>query len=1504
MSATKQFNPKVKKIGRVPSPAIPAIPPSPPAPPVPPVLSVPTPNRGISFFAAKHFDYQLGCDVHTYEPPPPAPPLPLVPIPTPHISTVFDPFDYLPTIHVSPDNPVLKAAGSAMGAMDSALSAIGASTRAPVEEAPPAEEEAPEETPTEPIPIPLGATVEVNGVKRATAGTMGISAHIPILPAIPTPFLLAAGGMQLDDELFMGCRTVLTDGEPFAHITMPVLSCSIVGMVPPLRLKKLLKPIPRSLVLPTTFNLALFTNVLVGWPPTISFTAMLFRLGMKGLGKALKGIGKGLKGIGKSFQRVAFNTIGRKLKLPPPLCRIFYGHPVDIRDGSVMVANVDFEIPGRLPLVWVRNYSSTEERVGVCGRSWDTPADLRLTLSSDGSANFLGPDQVALFPRLPASNRGHVLDLFNGARLLRKPAQWMVQTKDGLRYMFARDPQAPVGAPVRDVVLPIERIEDACGNHWHFERRDGRLARIVEGAAGSPGRVIEVQSTQEGLIKVLTLTDPATSTPHRLVTYRYTRGDLEAAIDELGAAHCFAYVEHHMVRDTNRMGLSFHYAYDERWRVVHTWGDGGLYDYRFAYDERLRQTEITDSSGHATVVTFDENNLPLCEVDPLGGVTIYEYDDAGRTVAIIAPEGLRTCFDYDTHGNLLKTTLPDGSSVSTAYNEDHKPVNMTDPEGGEWCQEWDVRGNLTRQTTPSGATTLYEYTGQGDLLHVTDPTGQRTTLDYDSLGFITGLTDAMGQRAQFQHDTFGNLLVKQLANGDTTYYRYDSKNRLLESVLSDLKRIKCSYDAEDNLTRYLDEAGRETLFTYYRKSLQSRTDPDGSKVEYHYDAKEQLIGVSNQKGQRWHLKRDATGKLIEEIDYWGQSRQYDYDPVGHLTRTTDPLGQILTITCDKLGRITKKQASDEDTETYLYNKRGQLIEAKNQFSKIERKYNKDGQLIKEKQKQTDVDANMDYRYNPAGQLIEQTQQFSHQQHKEARFKQTQKYTYNVLGRPVSVQIDDHEPIRFTFDAIGRLTKQHLSEHLTQHYKYNTMGQLTNQASVFRGQLQTRIDYDYDNAGNLIRRNDSRLGIDQYRYDLLGQITAHADPNGKVQQFVYDKTGDRFKTLKGDGQERILQHDDGSYWRLDKAGQLVQKQDAQGQDTFLKWDAFGRLCYFVPSSADPWEYRYDALGRRICKAKATNPLRGTPTEAIWFVWDGNVMVEEVKRQTTDTSKTFTTQFYSYYLGSFVPLAMQVQTPENQGITKSLYFYQNDPNGMPLRLQDVNGIITWEAHYSVFGQIDRLGLNLVKQSLRLQGQYFDEESGLHYNRYRYYDAGAGCFISSDPIGLAGGLNPYRFAANNVFRWVDPWGLSKYPPDVVHSIISTGHGDIPAISGSGYHSEINGLFAAFDAGQLTGQHVNINNIIGTNRTGSFTTAMCVDCRYHMFDILLEGGALSVTIPKTEGNKIKGTITIDRSQFSTVQRSLESVMKMPNSNINERTARSKAAWKALETHGHFKSC
>nr|WP_329956956.1 hypothetical protein [Yersinia pseudotuberculosis] len=91
-------------------------------------------------------------------------------------------------------------------------------------------------------------------------------------------------------------------------------------------------------------------------------------------------------------------------------------------------------------------------------------------------------------------------------------------------------------------------------------------------------------------------------------------------------------------------------------------------------------------------------------------------------------------------------------------------------------------------------------------------------------------------------------------------------------TLPDARTIRCEYDREDNLLLYNENGSRITRFGYFGQGrLQSRTDPDGSLTEYLYDTEEQLIGVKNQRGETWQLKRNAEGRLIEEVDYWAIS---------------------------------------------------------------------------------------------------------------------------------------------------------------------------------------------------------------------------------------------------------------------------------------------------------------------------------------------------------------------------------------------------------------------------------------------------------------------------------------------------------------------------------------------------------------------------------------------------------------------------------------------------------
>ena len=171
------------------------------------------------------------------------------------------------------------------------------------------------------------------------------------------------------------------------------------------------------------------------------------------------------------------------------------------------------------------------------------------------------------------------------------------------------------------------------------------------------------------------------------------------------------------------------------------------------------------------------------------------------------------------------------------------------------------------------------------------------------------------------------------------------------------------------------------------------------------------------------------------------------------------------------------------------------------------------------------------------------------------------------------------------------------------------------------------------------------------------------------------------------------------------------------------------------------YEYDSLGRRTHKQVE---IEGTLTTT-QFLWQGLRLLQETcgGRQ----------QLYIYEPDSYAPLARVDRT---DGGKPSLYYFHTDQIGTPLEVTTSQGDLVWQARYKAWGEVERFEVQSIEQHLRFQGQYFDAETGLHYNTFRYYDPGVGRFTTQDPIGLLGGDNLYQYAVNPT-GWVDPWGLT---------------------------------------------------------------------------------------------------------------------------------------------------
>ncbi|WP_147468140.1 RHS repeat domain-containing protein, partial [Pseudomonas syringae group genomosp. 3] len=172
------------------------------------------------------------------------------------------------------------------------------------------------------------------------------------------------------------------------------------------------------------------------------------------------------------------------------------------------------------------------------------------------------------------------------------------------------------------------------------------------------------------------------------------------------------------------------------------------------------------------------------------------------------------------------------------------------------------------------------------------------------------------------------------------------------------------------------------------------------------------------------------------------------------------------------------------------------------------------------------------------------------------------------------------------------------------------------------------------------------------------------------------------------------------------------------------------------------YQYDSLGRRVGKQ---SEIKGQSDQKR-FLWQGLRMLREESPSQSS--------LYLYEPGSYAPLA---RVDQKEGETENkVYYYHTDQIGTPLEMTDAEGQIVWQAKYRAWGAVEKLVVNEVEQNLRFQGQYFDVETGLHYNTFRYYDPEIGRFTTQDPIGLLGGFNLYQYAPSPI-GWTDPQGLA---------------------------------------------------------------------------------------------------------------------------------------------------
>ncbi|MCL1960306.1 MAG: RHS domain-containing protein [Desulfovibrionaceae bacterium] len=781
----------------------------------------------------------------------------------------------------------------------------------------------------------------------------------------------------------------------------------------------------------------------------------------------------------------------------------------------------------------------------------------------------------------------------------------------------------------------------------------------------------------------------------------------------------------------------------------------------FEYDSAGNLAGQTDPLGRSERMTWHEQwELPLTRTGFDGG---------------------QWRWDYDTQGNLVSEQAPGNLQRQWACDEYGQTIAYTDERGGVSTQGHGPHGQLRWASDCSRRLTRFEYNGAGQLSERIDANGGRTRYAYDSASRLIARVAPDGISERVTRDAQGRIVGWQRGKDGlraSVVWRHDQAGQVIEQRQSAGQSAQWQRDSAGRIHTLIDGKGQPVRFEYDQADrLRAQTGMDGLRTEYEWNRQGLPIAITEAAGTpdaaRTELERDALGRLTarrtaETITAYAYGPGEQISAIERRLRPADnpgagaqpPFEQLPLIDRIQFSHDSAQRLIGENTTIWRIQQDGgwQLLSAPRQTALSH---------------QTDELGNLTQTTLPGGQRLNYLYYGSGHLHQ-----------INIDGQLISDIGRDalHRETTRTQGAIDTQRQLDAAGRLLRHWSarasYGQRRALLSADSRGAANPQQRAALEwqaldnprqslgdvllkgwrYDALGHLSQRRDTLLGEQSYQHDSSGRIQAirasappnayawrgHAPVNAQ-EHFEWDAANNALPGWIGQSLQaghlegnRVRQWQDIDY-DYDRRGRIIRKISGNRQDLRLRWNPENQL--IASESNRPGtgiqklRYHYDALGRRIGKSDRI----GTT----WFIWSGMRMIQQERGQ-----RITTTVYEDQH--SYAPLArIEHHKGQKEIGPQDIYYFHTDINGAPEELTCAQGHIVWKARYSAWGNAVREqwdqdyeryegAQEQRQQNLRLQGQYLDTETGLHYNTFRYYDPDIGRFAKQDPIGLAGGLN----------------------------------------------------------------------------------------------------------------------------------------------------------------------
>lgn len=1271
---------------------------------------------------AKQLDPVIGIDIHLVT----MPPSPVVPMPHPYAGMLLKPQDFLAVSIATYIVPKLLPPKNESETADESkirdIKQLGINMAV----------------------SKIGATVKIGDfLPRAVASTATRSIpHVPMgagfaIPSRPIP--------KNNGHAFMGSLTVLADGLPLsgggAHLH---LDCNDLGI--PSVHKVTGQFLPTGIINPIPLAKPILTNPV---PIPLNPVDALAKKCMGAFGRLYKK--KNANAAKRLHDMVNEKIKSGKLKnmLHKTICTVT-GHPVDVASGTFFTDEEDFWLDGPIPLSWERTWYSRSDYQGPLGNGWHHTYDMGIVVE-DGLLTLRMSDGIPVAFPIPTEKKPSFIRAERKEARKEKEGYCIWDMDEDLYYRFTQKEY--------DTVHLLESVSDTNGFSIRFGYNGkGNLKEITDSA----GRKLVVECDERNG-RILEIKGPHPENKGEeiiLASYEYdAEGNMTCQRNAVGDAMRYEYEGRLIVKETWRNGLEWHFEYDGKHigsKCIHTWGSGGIYDHKLKYKDGV--TEVLDSYDKLTIY-HHQDGLVYLKIDANGGEYRWKYDSDRKLLQKTDPVGNSNLYKYDQWGNCTDFAESGGGSVSAEYFHKetlrNRPASITTADGGTWKFVYDKKGNITKRKNPEGACTIIEY-NEGLLKHITDPYGKVTTLSYDEEKNLILVSDSRGNTSSYRYDGLGRCTQVTNPKGVVQTRRYDAIGRVTEVEDFDGNHIHLKYDGIDNLLEYRDYL-QKVEYTYSGMwKLTHRRDSRGV-VGFHYDREERLRHVINERMQYYEFDLDDVGNVIRETGFDRGIRIYQRDIAGRVTSEKLPSEIVREYEYDNASRVTRVSyvTTDEPDQTYRYGISGRLMEATRGESRVEfaynalglpvmemadgetitRTYDKTGQILS---LQSTLGANLEYKRNEFGELAE------------------------FLARDGSGNGEMPWKSQHSYDTLGFEIERMLPGGVMRSFAYDNIGRLVDARTRKDAQTRHMRSYRWGKADRLLATEDSRCGTTRYGYTPNGQLEYAEYGDGTEQWRKSDSLGNLYpdpdctvrRFLKGGAMEQ-----DGKWHcKYDKDGNLTERYigtgrwlDGKKEHWKYRWNADGSLAKVVRPDGEEVTFEYDALGRRLSKSFGTTVTR--------WMWNGNIPLHQWKQRRsysreknawlTDGERRDNT-LWLFEEESFVPTAM---IKEGRA-----YSILTDHLGTPTGAYDAEGNEVWGRVLNMNGEVIEETEKVGMIPFLFQGQYYDRETGLAYNRFRYYSPQMGIYISQDPIGLAGGFTNLFAYVDDTNVWIDSLGLQK--------------------------------------------------------------------------------------------------------------------------------------------------